>query len=422
MQTPDTTQTPSTPPAAPHRAAARQFFILAMVSLCVSGVWLAVTPEVLLATEATPSIWSLLFVLIAGCFFSLAFAALHAAAPSLYQARILPQWMAQAHFVVHLACVLLVPILMVIADGEWLQKTWMIFFALPLLFVLPIFFIMQNGRNQSAATAFLNAAAFWLLVVIGVAVCRVAGWIPEQFAPARWVPAGFVLLFAGVFANLIHGVLLSYAAGCNAGSPVVTLRVGTALVLVNLGVAFLFHAVAVAPRGVIALFAAIYCLGVAWLDVVVWGLLRARGTAAANPGVRMWLLASWMVFPAAAVGVATLWREELGAALLPNSFVVTVAFGVAALFALGAFDLLLFTVFAAKTTAEPTLSRQIQIAGYVNAAIGVFVMVPGIWIGNEKVSSLGVFFFLMSLVALVARVVMQFRRQATLAAAAASQG
>jgi hypothetical protein len=197
----------------------------------------------------------------------------------------------------------------------------------------------------------------------------------------------------------------------------VGVRVATGLILSNLCVALLFHAVAMGPREVIALFAAVYCLGVLWFDAVVWSMLHEGGARTGEAGLKMLLVASWMVVPAAVIGVATFWGAELGSALLVNSSVVTAVLGVVALFAIGSFDLLFPEVVPnGAGSSGSVLAPQIQIAGYVNSAVGVLVIIPGLWIASDKVVSLGAFLFLMGLVALVAHAILQVRGRAPAAA------
>lgn len=423
--------TPDTPPPSPETPAAlpapdgkvpRHFLTLAMLSLAASSVWLAVRPEMLLETIPGPHLLGWLYLLVVGFFFSAGFAAFYSVAPLAFQTRLFRGVMAHGHFWAHVLCVLfLLPLLF--GGAEWLKHFWPALYAIPLIFVLPLVCALQSGKRGGAALAFLRAAAFWLVVTFAAAILLTANHFTPFIREGNWIAGTLQILIAGVFGNLILGTLLTLVAPPSGDTTPLPGRGWIAFLAINFGVALLFHAMALGPRGLIVGCAAVFLAGVLLITMEVYFLQRRAALPAMDSPMKFLFIAVLLIIPCALIGVAGLWGAELlpdTAGAIQNSGVLAALLGVVALAGIGLMDMLLPHLEPA-TSRNPLLS-QIQVAGYINDLVGVSLMVPGIWIGSEKVVSLGTFFFVMGVVGFLAHGFLLRQRQETLVPQGAPAG
>lgn len=414
MSTPDTpTPSPETPALfrVPESTVARRFLTLAVSSLAVSSVWLAVRPEMLLEAKPGAPLLGWLYLLVVGFFSSAGFAAFYSVAPLAFHTRLFREVLAHGHFYAHVVSVLLLlPLLF--GGGVWLSHFWPVLYALPLIFVLPLVCSLQSGKRGGAALAFLRAAGFWLVVTFAAAILLTANHFSPFVREGNWIAGTLQILLAGVFGNLILGTLLALVSPPSGDSIPLPGRAWMAFLLINLGVALLFHAMALGPRGLIVGCAAVFLAGVTLVALEVYCLQRRAAQPAMDPPMKFLFLAVLLIIPCALIGVAGLWGAELlpdSARAVQNSGVLAALLGVVALAGIGLLDLLRPCLETA-TSRSPLLS-QIQVAGYINDLVGVSLMVPGIWIGSEKIVSLGTFFFVMGIVGFLAHAVLLRQRQ-----------
>ncbi len=399
--------------------APRRFLTLALLSLAASSLWLAARPELLLEAKPGAHLLGWLYLLVVGFFFSAGFAAFYSVAPAAFQTRLFRGVMAHGHFLAHVLCVLFLIPLFFFSGAEWLKHFWPVLYAIPLIFVLPLVWALQSGKRGGAALAFLRAAGFWLVVVFAAAILLTVNHFSPFVREGQWIAATLQILIAGVFGNLILGTLLALVAPPSGDGRPLPGRAWMGFLAINLGVALLFHAMALGPRALIVGCAAVFLAGVLLITLEIYSLQRRAVLPAMDSPMKFLFIAVLLIIPSVSIGVAGLWGAELlpdTSQAIQNSGVLAALLGVVALAAIGLIDKLLPLLpgasqpQAAEGLAKNPLMPQIQVAGYINDLVGVCLMVPGILIGSERVVSLGTLFFVMGVVGFLVHAVLLGQR------------
>lgn len=412
MQTPETspsTSEPSASPAPPDGLAPFGFLLLGAASLGLAAVWLALRPEMLYGASSAGFAW--LYLVVVGFFFSTTFAGFYCLGPEVFQKRLFPRGLPAWHFGVHLLCTLLAFPLAFSGMEGWASQAWLLPYLAPLVIVAPLTVAILGGPARGPGVGFLRAGAFWLMAAFAAVLALAVNQAHPFLKEGHWIFAGFQLLLAGVFLNFILGAVhLSFEKSGRlsppAGWPALS------CVLVNLGLVFGFHAVALGPRELIAGCALVFSAGLLASCLEIWQVMRSRPDGV-SASLRLVFTTLFLGVTAVAIGVASLWQPEPLAGAVQGSYVLAVTLGMVGLPVIALFDLLLPRVAALRGReaggASPALAAQIQIAGFVNSLVGVSVMVPGVWIASEKVVSLGAYFFLMGVIAFLAHLYLVFR-------------
>lgn len=405
-------QTPEIHPLHPESSSAPSsklpslgFLLLGALSLASAALWLAIRPEMLYdAAPGTPA-FAWLVLVIGGFLFSTVFAGVYAQGPGVFRKRLFWRVQPAAHLLVHLLCTLLVVPFALGSLDDFLGRFWMVPYALAVVFIVPLIFAVQGGPAREPGTAFLRAGAFWMVLVFAAVPVLVSHHAKPFLREGQWIFAALLLLLVGVLLNLLLGGALLLVRTESQHSP----ASGTpalSWVLVNLGVAFGFFAVALGPRELVAGSAVVLGGG---LLVGCLELVRSlrRSEPSVTSGLRFLLALLLMGVLALAIGVSGQWQAEATAGVVQTSFVLTLVLGVLGLSGIGFCDLLLPGLTGSRTGGEPhPLLLQIRLAGYINGLVGIWLMAPGMWIASEKVVSLGAYFFLAGVAAFVLHLVL----------------
>lgn len=384
-----------------------RFFGIAGACLVIGSVWLALRPEMFLAKSPDAAALGWAYLVVVGTGLSAAFGACYALGPNLFPTITAPPAMIGAHFWVHLASILLMIPLFLQGGAGAVSHYWLVLYAIPLAFVVRIVVVLHNDPAPGAAPAFFRASALWLAASLLAAMTITADAHWHFLRDGHWIAAVVPMVVVGVFANAILGAAL--AGTPKPESPAAPRRhAWLAFILTNFGLVFLCNAIALGPDPLAFLCAAILAAGVCVFGAVVYRSVRG---AQLEVGTQMILMAAAIILPAAAIGLLALRDEQVvpeNAPLLGNAFAAAAILGVIALGALGALSAIGRTRFAAS--GNPSIAREIQIAGYINYVVGISVLVPGIGIHSDKAVSLGAFFLLMGVIAFLIHLLAIIRR------------
>lgn len=408
------TEPPSLAASSADAPAARWFLNLSLISLVGAFGLLAIRPEFVMTSHLTPEGLAWLLLLVFGTGLSGVFAVIYEAIPRFFGPRTFSRSLVLLHFGFHLAGTALT-----CAAAAWPEQIRGGHGSALLVCGAVVFAINLTGAFRGSADAGISAAALalsglWLLV-IALAGVPFAEKAPVEFLEgSSWSASWLVLALAGVLINAPLGIglrVLPGALGLPAVSPD---RALGALVLSNLGLAWMAAAVAFGPPGFAAVCSAVYALGMLFFLGEFVSLVRRRPSTYLPWDVRIFLSALFVAPVPAALVLWSVWERlkpvpvvdesvtESPAATaleflrMDGSVVLTALLAVAipAILAL-AFQLVrLGDASRTEATVRGRLPEPILLAAFFNYAAGVLLVVPAALAGIERIVGLGSLFLL----------------------------
>lgn len=417
-----TTATPSL--SAPGSASsatgggAKWFFVTSLVFLVLACLMLAGRPEFLLTPVLTGHGLSWLLLLLSGAGLSGVFGLVYWAIPKVFGIPLFSGKLVYLHYGFHLFGTLMS--VGAIAWPEGLTTgaagvTLIVCGAVTL--VVNMAGTFRQPAKPDVASAYLASAALWVLIgaLLGLPFAESA---PYSFlVGSNWSEAWLVLAISGVLLNLPMGIALRVTPAA-LGIPLQKTEMAWyAFAISNAALAWMFAATAYGPMGFLLLCAAIYLMGVLLYFADFYLILQRR----TGPGLA-WdskilltafslvpVLACLLIFAAwermsqpgaeeiSGISPAVVEEEIAATGPLPVEFlpvdgalVLTglLAIAIPAVIALGFQPISLHRP-AAANLPRRRLAEQILLAAFFNYSTGVLLVIPGAWLGIEKMLGLG---------------------------------
>lgn len=375
------------------------FIAASLVFLCLLAAWLALNPSLLTEPKISPQSSAWVYLAIYGFALSGFYGLVYRSVPLVLGMPLYSPQFVILHLVFHI-----VGLLILIPSAFYpdlpqgvMGQTFMACGAVT--FIVNIAGSFKREDRPDAAAAFIATSLLWLgiMIVIGIPFSKTP--LIAFFASTDWSPATIVLCLGGVVLNAIFGLALRVTA----------LRLGSreerantpwfALALINSGAAWLFAATAFGPSEFILLCASIYLAGVLVYLVRFTSILQQRADEGLEWDGKILNVALWMI-PVSLVlfgyAVWTRYVQKDASLQLDASALLAVVLGVcvpglAALFYQTS-SLLRGDERGSDAPMDVRLSAQILLAAFFNYAVGVMMIVPGAWLGIEKMLGLGTLF------------------------------
>ncbi len=410
------------PTPVPQGAGAKAFLVTSLVFLVLGMLMLAGRPGFLLSTTLTGHGLTWIELVLLGFALPAAFGASYLAVPRAFRIPLFSEKFVFLHLAFQVAGTVLVlagaifPGLQQAAMGPTFLASGAVVFA------VNIGCSFRALKVPDPGAAFVVTGSLWLVIstLLGVPFAKTP---PLAIFPpdAGWSAAWLMLMTAGVAGNIALGLAVRVGmtslgvTGLHPSPAWYTLALG------NTGLAWLFAALAFGPMTFV-LFCAAVCLVAAVIFFAQYcALLQHRSTGALGWDARM-LFSAFCLLP---VAVALLgfgaWErmnipppapaapgvpavvEEAVAGPLPVDFLpvdgaamLTLLLGVVVPALVGlTFQLIrLDPRRSAADSFQERLAGQILLASFFNYAVGVLMVIPGAWVGIEKIVGLGTLFLL----------------------------
>lgn len=413
---------------APEGKGAQLFCVTSLIFLSLAALMLAGRSTFLLTPVLTGHGLSWISLLFYGAGLSGIFGVIYWALPMVYRIPLYSEKFVFLHYGFHLAGTILI-LLYVLVPGLHQAAMGQTFIACgALIFVLNLNGTFRSLTRPDASSAFLSATALWLLVIafLGVPFAKEAP-LPMLIG-TQWSIAWLVFSLSGVFLNGLMGLALKVTPPSLGNDSFHTTSAWYALAFTNGGLAWMFAATAFGPFSFLIFCAGVYLLGVIIYLAVFFSMVQQRisywlpwdakiliATFSLIPiAVALLILDAWQrIVPpvvAAASAVTPALPEPMKAdpttGPLPLDFLpidgailLIVLLGVALPACIGLlFQLIrLQNGFIGKGNANElsvSLSEQILMASFFNYATGFLMLIPGMWVGIEKIVNLGSLFLL----------------------------
>ncbi len=411
----------TSPTQVPPGTGARAFVVTSLVFLVLGMLMLAGRPGFLLTPVLTGHGVAWLDLLVFGFAFPAAFGVTYLAIPRTFGRPLFSEKFVYLHLGFHLAGTLLVivaPLLPQLRQAS-MGPTFVAVGAI--IFAVNVACSLRNLRVPDAGAAFLATALLWLMITafFGTPFSDVPPL--TIFAGAGWNAGWLALALGGFVFNAICGLALRVTPAALEVAESHPAPAWYALAFGNLGLAWLFAALAFGPMTFV-----LFCAGTSFVGALLflgWFAALVQRTTSSVLGwdVRIFL-ASLSLVPVAIglVGLAAWERLKIVAApaaaapapveektgLLPLEFlpvdgavVLTVLLAIAIPALIG----ILFQIvrvekgWTAGESGAPfsfRLGGQILLAAYFNYAVGVLMVIPAAWAGIEQILRLGTLFLL----------------------------
>jgi len=369
------------------------FLIASLVLLCLSAAWLAFRPALLLTPKISPESTAWLYGAIYGFALTGVYGLVYRSAPLVFNAPLYSPQFVVFHFIFHLVG-LLILIPAAFYPESQLGVTGQTFLACgAATFIVNIAgTFKQEGRPDVPAT-FIAISMLWLGIMLVVGIPFTKHPLIGFFANSAWGAATLALCIAGVVLNTILGLALRLTP-LRLGGKIE--RAGPpwfALALVNSGAAWLFAATAFGPAPFILLCATLYLAGVMVYLTCFTSILQHREEPVFEWDSKILATALWMI-PVCVIlfGFAVWTRSSQSEAATFLAVILGACVpGLAALFYQTA-SLLRDDERGGDAPLTVRLSAQVLLASFFNYAVGVLMLIPGIWLGIEKMLGLGSLF------------------------------
>lgn len=375
------------------------FCIASLVFLCLSAAWLALNPALLAQPKISPESSAWIYLAVYGFALTGFYGLVYRAAPILFGVPLYSPQMAMLHLVFHIVglFILLPAVFYPEMPQGVMGQTFLACGALT--FIVNIASTFKREERPNVPTAFVATSLLWLgiMIVVGIPFAK-APLIPF-FSGTEWSPATLELCLAGAVLNAVFGVALSTTSR-RIGSPAQgSLAPWFAFALLNSGAAWLFAATAFGPSEFIVFCMALYFAGALVYLAHFTRVLQRREDESLEWDSKIIYTALWMVPPSLVLFGFTVWTRHLqkdaplqleAATLLAVVLGVCVPGLVALFYQTSA--LLRGDERGEDAPLDVRLSAQILLAAFFNYAVGVLMIIPGAWLGIEKMLGLGTLF------------------------------
>lgn len=375
------------------------FLIASLVFLCAAAAWLAWNPSLLMDPKIGPESTAWVYLAVYGFALSGAYGLVYRAVPLVFGMPLYSPQFVILHFVFHVVgLVILIPT----AFNPESQQSVMgqTFLACgAVAFIVNIAGSFKREDRPDASAAFIAASMLWLGIMLVVGIPFAKNPLIPFFESTSWGPATLVLCLSGVILNAILGLALR----------ITSLRLGSrmertntpwfALALVNAGAAWAFAATAFGPPAFVLFCAALYLAGVLVYIARFTSILQSREDLSLEWDSKILYTGLWMIPVCVLIFGFAIWEQhvqkevpvQLSAAALLATLLAACAPGLVALFYQTS-SLIRNDERGADAPLDVRLSAQILLAAFFNYAVGVLMIIPGAWLGIEKMLGLGTLF------------------------------
>jgi hypothetical protein len=375
------------------------FMIASLVFLCLSTAWLAMNPALLTDPKIAPESVAWVYLAVYGFALTGVFGLVYRSVPLLFGVPLFSAQFVILHLAFHLLG-LLILIPTAFAPDSQLGVMGQTFLACgAVTFIVNIAGSFKREDRPDASAAFVATAMLWLGIMIVVGVPFAKNPVVGFFENSQWGPATLVLCIAGVVLNAIFGLALRITG----------LRIGTqanrtitpwfALALLNSGAAWLFAATAFGPPAFVLFCAALYLAGSLVYLVRFTAILQQREDESLEWDSKILYTGLWMVPLCAFMFGLAVWTRGFQNAPSPQLDASTLLAAVLGACVPGLIALFYQTSALVRNDERGEdaplavrLSSQILLAGFFNYAVGVLLLIPGAWLGIEKMLGLGTLF------------------------------
>jgi len=400
---------------------AKTFLVTSLVFLALAALMLAGRPNFLLTPVLTGHGLSWITLLLFGCGLSGIFGLVYMAFPRVFGIPLYSEKFVFLHYGFHVLGTLLALLTVLWPQFPRAEMGSTFLACGAVVFVINLSLTFRQAARPDIGRVCLSASMVWLLIMtfLGMPFTKEAPFASLQ--GTDWSAAWLVFGFAGVVINTLMGLtmrLLPKALGLEeTRNPFAWY----ALIFCNAAVAWMFPAITFRSPVFLILCAAVYLTGAI---LYLAGFLASLQRSQSLPWDAKMLLTSFCLVPVAAGLLILAAVQRLGpvaevvpalageppAGPLPVKFLPVDG----ALFLMGALavmvPILVALVFqylridnaGALASDSPTpknrLPEMILLASYFNYATGVLLVVPGAWVGIERIVSLGTLFLLVGAV------------------------
>lgn len=375
------------------------FLITALVFLCLSAAWLALNPELLLDPKISPQSTAWIYLAVYGFALTGVFGLVYRSVPIVFGMPLYSPQFVMLHLVFHILG-LLVLIPTAFQETGTMGVMGQTFIACgAVTFIVNVAASFKREDRPDASAAFIAASMLWLAVMLVVGIPFAQNPFIGFFSHSAWTPATLVLCIGGVVLNAILGLALRISA-LRLGSKVE--RTNTpwfALALVNSGAAWLFAAIAFGPPYFAIFCAVVYLLGVFVYLARFTSILQNRVQEDLDWDTKILVTALWMIPVGVSMFGLAVWSRQqqadsplqLEAATILAAILGACVPGLIALF-YQISSLIRDDERGPEAPLDVRLSSQILLAAFFNYATGVLMIIPGAWLGIEKMVGLGTLF------------------------------
>ena len=375
------------------------FTIASLVFLCLSAVWLALNPSLLAQPKISPESSAWVYLAVYGFALTGFYGLVYRSVPILFGVPLYGPQMVVLHLVFHLVGLLILLPAVFYPDLPQgvMGQTFLACGAVT--FIVNIASSFKREERPNVPAAFIATSLLWLgiMIIVGIPFSKTP--LIAFFSGTDWSPATLALCLAGAVLNAIFGVALG-TTRLRIGSTVESTNTPWfAFVLINSGAAWLFAATAFGPPEFILFCAALYLLGVLVYLARFTAILQHREDESLEWDTKILYTALWMIPVSLALFGYAVWMRHLqkdaplqleAASLLALVLGVCVP-GIVALIYLTS-SLLRGDERGENAPLDVRLSAQILLAAFFNYAVGVLMIIPGAWLGIEKMLGLGTLF------------------------------
>ncbi len=408
---------PSQPSTSESGLGAKTFLVTSLVFLALAALMLAGRPSFLLTPVLTGHGLSWITLLLFGCGLSGMFGLVYTAFPKVFDIPLYSEKFVFLHYGFHVVGTLLALLTVLWPDFPRAEMGATFLACGAMVYTINLSLTFRKAAGPDIGRVCLSASMVWLLIMVFLGIPFTKQAPLTSLQGTDWSAAWLVFSFAGVLINTLMGLtirLLPKALGVEeTKSPFAWY----ALIFCNAGVAWMFPAITFRSPGFLILCGAIYLIGAV---LYLLGFLVALQRSQSLPWDAKILLTSFSLIPvtacllilaavkrlAPAVESAVADVEAVAPGPLPVDFLPVDG----AIFLMGALavmvPILIGLVFQNlrieqgrpselnSPTLKNRLSELILLASYFNYATGVLLVVPGAWVGIERIVSLGTLFLL----------------------------
>ncbi|MFZ4776269.1 MAG: hypothetical protein ACOYM3_12935 [Terrimicrobiaceae bacterium] len=404
------------------------FLIASLVLLCLSAAWLAWNPALLTDSKISPESIAWVYLAVYGFALSGVFGLVYRSVPLVFGMPLYSPQFVILHFVFHVVGLLIVILSAFFPESQQgvMGQTFLACGAV--VFIVNISGSFKREDRPDASAAFLATSMLWLAIMIAVGLPFAQNPLIGFFANSEWSLATLELCIVGVVVNAILGLALRLTSMRVGSSLERTNTPWFALALVNAGAAWVFAATAFGPPAFVLFCAGIYLSGVMVYIARFTSILQSRADAGLEWDSKILYTALWML-PVCVIlfgfAIWTRYFQNEPSAQLEASTLLAIVLGVCvpglvALFYQTA-TLLRGDSLDEDAPFDVRLSAQILLAAFFNYAVGVLMVIPGAWLGIEKMLGLGTLFIAVGAIGFLCNFLYMLRPKSPSQAPAAAQ-